>query len=46
MLGRAGGLDADDPAVGLQVLHGVGEAADEPAAADGHEDRVHVRQLL
>ena len=44
--GGAGGLDTDDAAGGLQVLRGVGEAADETAAADGHEDRVHVRQLL
>ena len=44
--GRAGGLHADDAAVGLQALHGVGEAGDEPTAADGHEDHVHIRQLL
>ena len=44
--GRTGSLHAHDAAVGLQVLHGVGKTGDQPAAADGHEDHVHVRQLL
>ena len=44
--GRAGGLHADNAALGPQVLHRVGQPRDQSAAADGHEDHIHVRQLL
>ena len=39
-------LDADNPAVRLPLLHGVGHAADEPAAADGDHHLLHLRQLF
>ena len=44
--GRAGGLYADNAALGPQVLHRVGQPRDQSAAADGHEDHIHVWQLL
>ena len=39
-------LDADDPHVRPQRLHVAGDAGDQPAAADRHEDRVDVAQLV
>ena len=44
--GGSGGLYADDLAGGLQMLHGIGQTRDQSAAADGHQDHVHIRQLL
>ena len=44
--GRARRLYADNAAARLQALHGVGETGDQSAAADRHEDHVHIRQLL
>lgn len=44
--GRALSLDADHPAGGLEVLDGIGNAADESAAADGDHHLAHIRQLL
>ena len=39
-------LHAVDLAVRLQVLDGIGHARNQPAAADRHQHRVHVRHLL
>ena len=35
-----GRLDADDPDLGAETLDVRGDSPDQPAAADGHEDRV------
>ena len=45
-VGRELRLDADDPRVGPEGLDGRRDAAREPAAADRHEDRREVGQVL
>ena len=44
--GSARGLHADDADARVDLLHRHGDAADEPAAADGHDHRLEVRVLL
>ena len=40
------GLDAVDPAPWQRLLDGAGDAGAQPAAADRHDHRVEIRQLL
>src|SRR5690242_2184049 len=35
-------LNSDDPYIGIQVLHVDGNARNQPAAANRHEDRIQV----
>jgi hypothetical protein len=44
--GEALGLDADDANFRMALLDGAGDAADEPAAADGDDDGFEVGDLL
>ena len=44
--GRAGGLHTDDGDVGFEELGQGGHAGGQSAAADGHQDHVHVGQVL
>ena len=44
--GGVAGLDAVDLHRGLELLDGIGHAGDEAAAADGHDDRIHIPHLL
>ena len=44
--GRAGGLHADDRHVGVEELGQGGHAGGQSAAADGHQNHIHVGQIL
>ena len=44
--GRAGGLHADDLHIGVEQLGQGGHTGGQTAAADGHQDDVHVGQVL
>ena len=44
--GGVEGLDAVDLYRGLELLDGEGHAGNQAAAADGHDDRVHIPHLL
>ena len=44
--GRAGGLHADHRHVGVEQLGQGGHAGGQPAAADGHQDHVHIGEIL